>query len=172
MAARLALVAAAAAATSPPPPQSWRRFSSAAISPRIRPAAVSASKLSVHVAALDDTMQAWIGATQPRVVKLLDPGSGWDAVVRSLSPATVIIGRVYQAAQPTSGDPAAAAAAWLAAVQPTIAVNPSVDYWEGERGAASRALARFSAGATALARSPAPRWPQATTSRAWATWRA
>ena len=50
---------------------------------------------------------------QPRVIKLLDSFSGATAI-KQQAPGIVIIGRIYQEQQPTSGDPKAAAQAWLA----------------------------------------------------------
>ena len=93
--------------------------------------ALSRSKLSLHVNGVDANVSAFLAATQPRVVKLLDPSSGDVAAVKQASPRTVIIGRVYMPAQPVGGDPTAAAAAWLAAVAPSLAACPGVDYWEG-----------------------------------------
>lgn len=93
--------------------------------------ALSASKLSIHINGVDGTMASWIAATQPQVVKLLDPNSGDVAAVKSASPNTIIIGRIYAPTQPMSGDPVAAAQAWIAASLPTIQACSGVDFWEG-----------------------------------------
>lgn len=92
---------------------------------------VSRSKLSLHVNGVDSAALSWIQATQPALLKLLDPAGGEDAAVKAVSPATFLVGRIYSASQPTQGDPAAAAAAWFAAAWPTIARCPQVDVWEG-----------------------------------------
>ena len=94
-------------------------------------AAVSKSKLSVHVNGVDATMAAWLAATRPAVVKLLDPSPGDVAAARAASPDALLVGRIYRPTQPTDGDPAAAAAAWFEDAWPTIAACAGIDVWEG-----------------------------------------
>lgn len=93
--------------------------------------ALSNSKLSIHVNGVDGVMSAWLAAAQPRVVKLLDPSPSDVAAVRAAVPDTFIIGRVYQASQPMSGDPTAAANAWVTSNLPTLQACRGVDAWEG-----------------------------------------
>lgn len=93
--------------------------------------ALSASKLSLHVARLDAPLLSWVGSVRPRLIKLLDPEDGWDAQVLAASPNTLLVGRVYSAAQPSSGDPEAAAAAWVASTAAAMDGNPHVTWWEG-----------------------------------------
>ncbi len=94
---------------------------------------LSASKLSVHVNAqsTDPTFWAWVASTRPRVLKLLDPLPGIDKTALTASPNTTLVGRIWTPQQPVTGDPLAAAAAWLNASLPTILGVPGIVYWEG-----------------------------------------
>jgi hypothetical protein len=82
-------------------------------------------------AGLDSGLLAFLQASQPRVIKLLDPGQGADAQIRAVVPDVFIVGRVYLTNQPSSGDPVAAAQAWFGLVASSISGNPTVDVWEG-----------------------------------------
>ena len=95
--------------------------------------AISNSKLSIHVnqEAVDATFISWLQATQPRVVKILDPSPGVDQVIRAAAPNATLIGRIYAADQPMSGDPSQVAQSWFSSVSGTIASLPGIDFWEG-----------------------------------------
>ena len=95
--------------------------------------AISNSKLSIHVnqEAVDATFISWLQATQPRVVKILDPSPGIDQVIRAAAPNATLIGRIYAADQPMSGDPSQVAQSWFSSVSGTIASLPGIDFWEG-----------------------------------------
>lgn len=105
--------------------------------------AVSNSKLSIHVnqEAVDATFISWLQATQPRVIKVLDPSSGVDRIIRAAAPNATLIGRIYFASQPMSGDPSQAAQAWYISVSSTIASLPGIDFWEGYNEPASSPVA-------------------------------
>jgi hypothetical protein len=95
--------------------------------------AASKSKLSIHVnaAEADETIWNFVKAVQPRVLKLLDPTPGSDALVKNISNATILVGRTYEPQQPMTGDPAAAAQAWIQQTQAMMEACPYIDYWEG-----------------------------------------
>ena len=98
------------------------------------PPNTTTSKLSLHIngaRGLDSNILRWITETQPRVIKLLDPSTGQDTVIKSASPLTVIIGRVYSANQSQGGDPVAAADYWYSMMKTTLNALPLVDFWEG-----------------------------------------
>lgn len=64
------------------------------------------------------------------MVKLLDEFSP-AAQIKQNVPGIIIIGRIYEANQPTYGDPTQAAQDWWGQVGGTITSYPDVDYWEG-----------------------------------------
>lgn len=51
--------------------------------------------------------------------------------MKAAAPGLQIVGRIYLPDQPMTGDPVAAATAWLAKVNSTINSSPGVDWWEG-----------------------------------------
>lgn len=57
---------------------------------------------------------------QPRVVKILDNFGGNGAKVKATVPGVKVVGRIYLAQEPASGDPTAAAQAWWNIVSSTI----------------------------------------------------
>lgn len=71
------------------------------------------------------------------MIKVLDPATGVDKVLRAAAPNATIIGRIYLANQPMNGDPSQAAQTWYDSVSDTIASLPGVDYWEGYNEPAS-----------------------------------
>jgi hypothetical protein len=94
-------------------------------------AQMTKSKISVHAGGLSSETQQIIGVGRPRVVKLLDSLGATATAVKKMDPGVLVIGRIYQASQPTSGDPTAAAEAWWTAVSSTVLSSPDVDAWEG-----------------------------------------
>jgi hypothetical protein len=73
---------------------------------------LSNSKLSIHTAMGTDSWTV-INQARPRVIKLLD-NFGDDVVqMKAAVPGMQVVGRIYLANQPTDGDPAATALAWL-----------------------------------------------------------
>ena len=94
---------------------------------------MSNSKLSIHVnqESVDGTFLSWVQATQPRLVKVLDPVAGVDKALRAAAPNATLIGRIYLTNQPMDGDPSQAAEAWYAAVNSSITSLPGIDFWEG-----------------------------------------
>lgn len=87
------------------------------------------SKLSIFSGG-GSLSNSFVQNARPKLVKLLDnfgPAAQW----KQESPETIIIGRIYQANQPETGDPKQAAQNWWNSVSSTVLANPSVDYWEG-----------------------------------------
>ncbi|MDD1654133.1 MAG: carbohydrate binding domain-containing protein [Methanomicrobiales archaeon] len=94
------------------------------------------SKLTIHTSFTGPLSMPFIRDAQPRVVKLLggaSPGSPWDqaAAIKAASPGTLIVGRIYFADEPATGDPAARAREWWDRCKGVILAYPQVDYWEG-----------------------------------------
>jgi hypothetical protein len=98
----------------------------------------SASKLTLHTGFTGPLSMQFIERAKPRIVKILD-NFGPAAQVKALSPATLIIGRIYEPSQPQDGDPGARAQEWWSRNRNRIVAHPAVDYWEGynEPGVAS-----------------------------------
>jgi len=90
---------------------------------------LSNSKLSIHTGMGTDSWQI-LKQGLPQVVKLLD-NFGSAADIKESVPGIVIVGRIYLAQQPQSGDPAATAQSWWQANRATIVQYPAVDFWEG-----------------------------------------
>jgi Ig-like domain from next to BRCA1 gene/Carbohydrate binding domain len=94
------------------------------------------SKLTIHTSFLGDKSMPFIQEAKPTVVKLLggsSTGSPWDkaAAIKSASPNTLIIGRIYFADEPASGDAKTRAQEWWSRCRGVIQAYPAVDYWEG-----------------------------------------
>jgi len=94
---------------------------------------LSKSKLSIHVntPAIDNTFLNWLNATQPRVLKLLDPPPHSDILIKNIVPDIILIGRIYTPTQPVNIDPKLAAQLWFNNSLPIILNNTHIDYWEG-----------------------------------------
>eukprot|EP00750_Incisomonas_marina_P005853 INCI14178.1.p1 GENE.INCI14178.1~~INCI14178.1.p1 ORF type:complete len:331 (+),score=73.83 INCI14178.1:165-1157(+) len=103
-----------------------------------RGSSLSNSKLSIHSGGGDSSFQV-LEQAQPRVVKLLDTFGDTATKMKAAVPGIQIVGRIYLPEQPQTGDPAAAALAWMQQNNETIMSSPDVDYWEGynEPGTAS-----------------------------------
>ncbi|UCC63014.1 MAG: hypothetical protein JSV36_20100 [Anaerolineae bacterium] len=100
------------------------------------PAALSQpgrSKLGLHVIQNNTPhIMEFIRRTKPAVVKGLG-GFGWASDVKKASPETVTVGRLLEDPDEgiMSGDPEAAAQAFVARHLAEYLINPGVDYWEG-----------------------------------------
>lgn len=92
--------------------------------------ATAASKLTLHTGFTGPLSMQFIASAKPRILKILD-NFGPAAQVKSVSPGTLIIGRIYEPNQPQDGDPVQRANEWWARNQAKIMANPAVDYWEG-----------------------------------------
>lgn len=88
------------------------------------------SKLSIHTGFTGSESATFIQTTQPTVVKLLG-AFNQAASIKSWSPNTRVVGRIYEASQPQDGDAATRAQEWWTRNKATIQAYPSVDYWEG-----------------------------------------
>ena len=71
----------------------------------------SGSKLTIHTGFTAGQSMAFVSGAKPRLLKILD-NFGPAAEVKSLSPGTLIVGRIYEANQPSDGDPAQRAQEW------------------------------------------------------------
>ena len=94
------------------------------------------SKLTIHTSLLGPLSMPFIRDAKPRVVKLLGgsgAGSPWDqaAAIKAASPATLIVGRIYFADEPSDGDAGTRAQQWWDRCRGVIQAYPAVDYWEG-----------------------------------------
>jgi hypothetical protein len=94
------------------------------------------SKLTIHTSLLGPLSMPFIRDAKPRVVKLLGgsgTGSPWDqaAAIKAASPGTLIVGRIYFADEPASGDAATRAQEWWNRCKTVIQAYTAVDYWEG-----------------------------------------
>ena len=87
---------------------------------------LSKSKLSIHTG-LGSASWDFIKATQPRIVKILDNFGSNPAQVKALAPGCKVIGRIYQASQPMTGDATQAAQNWWNSVSSTILGSPDVE---------------------------------------------
>lgn len=90
---------------------------------------LSGSKLSIHTS-MGPLSRGIISGGHPRIVKLLDSFGSADWIKRQ-DPGIAVVGRIFLASQPQTGDPAAAAEAWWSSVRATVTAYPAVDYWEG-----------------------------------------
>ncbi len=93
----------------------------------------TASKLSVHSLGTGDPyVMEFVRRTKPRVIKAVGD-IGWLVEVKSVSPQTITIGRIYD--QDESWvlrlDPVEAARQFIAERQEHYRLNPFVDFWEG-----------------------------------------
>jgi hypothetical protein len=91
------------------------------------------SKLSVH-AGWGGFSEAFIRDAKPRVVKLFDEVKN-AALVKQLSPGTLVVGRLFPGSVPdgvlNNGSPVDRAHDWWNTVKATVLAYPGVDYWEG-----------------------------------------
>lgn len=97
---------------------------------------LTASKLSVHVVRNEDRLVLeLVRRAHPRLIKALDDFS-WLVEVKAVSPGTLTIGRLNDAASdskehwPETKDPVAAAEEYVVAHLDLYQRNPAVDYWE------------------------------------------
>ncbi len=88
------------------------------------------SKLSIQTAFVHSDAMPFIENAKPAVAKLL---GGYDkaARIKSVSPCTFIVGRIYEASQPTDGDAVTRAREWFNRNKATIQSAPQIDCWEG-----------------------------------------
>ena len=98
--------------------------------------AAAKSKLTIHTSFTGSESMKFIQTAQPTTVKILGgsgTGSPWDraAAVKAASPNTVIVGRIYFADEPATGDAATRAQEWWNRCRTVILAYPQVDYWEG-----------------------------------------
>jgi len=91
---------------------------------------VSGSKLTIHTGFTGPLSMQFIQNAKPRLVKILD-NFGPAAQIKTVSPATIVIGRIYEPSQPQDGDPARRAQEWWDRNRSRILAHPAVDYWEG-----------------------------------------
>jgi hypothetical protein len=91
------------------------------------------SKLSIH-AGWGGHSEAFIRDARPRVVKLFDEVKN-AALVKQLSPGTLVVGRLFPGSVPdgvlNNGSPVDRANNWWNTVRTTVLAYPDVDYWEG-----------------------------------------
>eukprot|EP01084_Bolivina_argentea_P231365 390207_1 len=92
--------------------------------------AISKSKLTLF-SGMGSLSWQFINATKPQSLKIFDSFGENPKMVKSISPETIIIGRIYISNQPMDGDPCQRAQEWWSQVNNTILTNPDVDYWEG-----------------------------------------
>jgi hypothetical protein len=90
----------------------------------------SGSKLTIHTSFTGALSMNFSRDAKPRLVKILD-NFGPAAEIKSASPGTVIIGRIYEQNQPSDGDPVTRAQEWWNRNREKILAQPAVDYWEG-----------------------------------------
>eukprot|EP01084_Bolivina_argentea_P320479 556073_1 len=90
------------------------------------------SKLSIF-SGMGDLSWQFIDNGKPQLVKIFDSFSDNQnaARIKNISSNIKIIGRIYQANQPTNMTPQQAALSWWWALNATILKNPDIDYWEG-----------------------------------------
>ena len=104
----------------------------------------------------------------PRLVKILD-NFGPAAEIKAASPGTLIVGRIYEASQPSDGSPEQRAQEWWDRNRQRILGHPAVDYWEGynepgvEQHRAHRLVRAFRGGARRAC------WPRTASGPASAT---
>jgi hypothetical protein len=94
------------------------------------------SRLTIHTSFTGGESMKFIQEAKPATVKILGgsgTGSPWDraAAIKAASPGTVIVGRIYFADEPATGDAAARAREWWDRCRTVILAYPQVDYWEG-----------------------------------------
>ena len=93
----------------------------------------SKSKLSIH-AGWGGGSDSFLRNARPRVVKILDE-VGKAALVKQLSPGTIVVGRIFAGSVPDgvvgNGSPVDRANEWWNTVRATVLAHPDVDYWEG-----------------------------------------
>jgi len=91
------------------------------------------SKLSIH-AGWGGNTDHFLRNAKPRVVKLLDEVSK-AAIVKQLSPGTIVVGRLFPGSVPDgvidNGSPVDRANDWWSTVKAAVLAYPDVDYWEG-----------------------------------------
>jgi hypothetical protein len=106
--------------------------------------AMTASKLSIHTSFGGPLSMQVVREAKPRLIKLLDTFHQ-AAQVKQLSPGCVVIGRIYLANQPTSGDPVQAAQNWFNANKGVILSSDSraIDFWEGYNEPSSSSVAQM-----------------------------
>ncbi len=90
----------------------------------------SGSRLTIHTSFTGPLSMAFIRDAKPGLVKILD-NFGPAAEIKSASPGTLIVGRIYEASQPSDGSPDERAQEWWARNRQRILDHPAVDYWEG-----------------------------------------
>jgi hypothetical protein len=91
------------------------------------------SKLGLHVIQNNSPyIMEFIRRTQPAVIKGLG-GFGWSTEVKKVSPETVTVARLLEDDDEgiMTGNPEAAAQAFVARHLDEYLLNPDVDYWEG-----------------------------------------
>ena len=98
----------------------------------------SGSKLTIHTGFTGPLSMPFIRDAKPGLVKILD-NFGPAAEIKAASPGTLIVGRIYEASQPSDGSPEQRAQEWWGRNRQRILDHPAVDYWEGynEPGASS-----------------------------------
>ena len=90
----------------------------------------SGSKLTIHTSFTGPLSMAFIRDAKPGLVKILD-NFGPAAEIKAASPGTRIVGRIYEASQPSDGSPEQRAQEWWDRNRQRILDHPAVDYWEG-----------------------------------------
>lgn len=98
-------------------------------SPSGSPPPAGKSKLGLQLNCGSGDFWSFIDA-KPTAVKLMDD-FGCAAQIKTRSPSTLIVGRIYNASQPIDGTPEDRARQWFNANQSKFTSNPSVDCWEG-----------------------------------------
>jgi len=89
------------------------------------------SKLGLHVIRNNDPgINEFVRLGQPSVIKALD-NFGYAAEIKALSPRTIVVGRLNEAAQNYAGTPEEAARDFVNSQLDQYLANPAVDYWEG-----------------------------------------
>ncbi|MDD1653663.1 MAG: hypothetical protein LUQ64_03870, partial [Methanomicrobiales archaeon] len=111
-------------------------MNAAAAGSSVSSTATGKSKLTIHTSFTGGESMKFIQNAQPTTVKILGgsgTGSPWDraAAIKAVSPSTLIVGRIYFADEPATGDAATRAREWWDRCRGVILAYPQVDYWEG-----------------------------------------
>jgi len=89
------------------------------------------SKVSIHIIRPNSAnIMEFVRQTQPNVIKLLDD-FGLANEIKSVSPHTIIIGRLNTEDQSYNGNPEEAARQFVESQLFQYHANPAIDYWEG-----------------------------------------
>jgi hypothetical protein len=106
---------------------------SAPVTVTVTTSSATKSKLTIH-AGWGGNSDYFIRTAKPRVVKLFDEVKN-AALVKQLSPESIVIGRLFRGSVPdgviNNGSPVDRANDWWNTVKATVLAHPAVDYWEG-----------------------------------------